>query len=70
MIAKENEKTKLRKTNVGNAYVNIHVDITVPFDELEFITVVTKNKQKIDIIKNGRFILKGTELLNEPFYNI
>ena len=70
MIAKENKKTKLRKTNVENAYVNVHVDITVPFDELEFITVVTKNKQKIDVIKNGRFIIKGTELLNEPFYNI
>ncbi|MDD5529407.1 MAG: aminopeptidase [bacterium] len=67
MIARENEKSVLRKKDVNQAYTNKHIDITLPFDDIEFITSIVNNKNKLDIIKNGRFVLKGTEELNEPF---
>ncbi|MCK4596036.1 leucyl aminopeptidase, partial [candidate division WOR-3 bacterium] len=67
IIARENEKTALRKTNMKEAYTNIHTDITLPYESIEFITVITKSGEKIDIIKNGKFVLKGCEELNKPF---
>ena len=67
IIAKDNEKSILRKTNMENAYTQCHTDITIPYDSLEFINAVTKDGQVIEVINNGRFTLKGTEELNEPF---
>lgn len=67
IIAKDNEKSILRKTDMENAYTQCHTDITIPYDSLEFINAVTKDGQVIEVIKNGRFTLKGTEELNEPF---
>ncbi len=67
IIARENEKTALRKTNMKEAYTYIHTDITLPYESIEFITVITKSGEKIDIIKNGKFLLKGCEELNKPF---
>ena len=42
-----------------------HTDITVPYEELEEISVVTKDGKHIILIKDGRFVLPGTEILNE-----
>lgn len=67
IIAKDNEKSILRKTDMENAYTQCHTDITIPYDSLEFINAITKDGQVIEVIKNGRFILDGTEELNEPF---
>ena len=67
IIAKDNEKSILRKTDIENAYTQCHTDITIPYDSLEFINAITKDGQVIEVIKDGRFILKGTEELNEPF---
>lgn len=67
IIAKDNEKSILRKTDMENAYTQCHADITIPYDSLEFINAVTKDGQVIEVINNGRFTLKGTEELNEPF---
>ena len=67
IIARENEKTALRKTNMKEAYTYIHTDITLPYESIEFITVITKSGEKIDIIKNGKFVLNGCEELNKPF---
>ncbi|WP_346939628.1 aminopeptidase [uncultured Clostridium sp.] len=67
IIAKDNEKSILRKTDIENAYTQCHTDITIPYDSLEFINAITKDGQVIEVIKGGRFILKGTEELNEPF---
>jgi leucyl aminopeptidase (aminopeptidase T) len=64
--AVDNEKSILRKTDVNEAYCNKHIDITLAFDSLGIITAIKKNGEKIDIIKDGRFVLKGTEELNEP----
>lgn len=67
ITARENKKTALRKTDMRKAYTNRHTDITLPYESIKFITVVTKRRKKIDIIRNGRFVLEGTEELNKPF---
>ena len=36
------------------------------YEELEEISVVTKDGKHIILIKDGRFVLPGTEILNEP----
>jgi hypothetical protein len=65
IIARENEKAALRKTNINEAYTSIHTDITLPYDELQYISVLTNNGSTIDIIRDGRFVLDGTEELNK-----
>ena len=64
MIAKENDFSKLRHTDSRKAYFNCHTDITIPYDELGDICVHTKEGQIIPIIRQGRFVLPGTEVLN------
>lgn len=65
IVAKENEKSALRNTNQSEAYFNCHTDITIPYDELEELTAVRKDGSRIPIILKGRFVLPGTEPLNE-----
>lgn len=67
IVAKENEISTLRNEDLSKAYFSCHTDITIPYDELGEITAVTKNGEEIVIIKDGRFVLPGTELLNEAF---
>lgn len=67
IVAKDNEVSVNRKTDVDKAYFHCHTDITIPYDELGEITVIKKNGSTVTIIKDGRFILKGTEKLNEAF---
>lgn len=67
MIAKENERSALRREDVEQAYFNCHTDITIPYDELKEIAVVHADKSRTAIIRDGRFVLPGTEELNEPF---
>lgn len=69
IIARDNEHTLVRKTDVGKAYFNCHTDITIPYDELGRLCVVTDTQEKIDVIVNGRFVLAGTESLNDAFEN-
>jgi len=59
MIARYNEETKK-----GN-YLNFHTDITLPYGEIKKLYGETKTGEKILIMKNGLFVLKGTKLLNE-----
>lgn len=67
MVAKENDFSKLRNSEPEKAYFNCHTDITIPYSELGDIIVHTDSGETIDIIKNGRFVLEGTEALNEVF---
>ena len=46
--------------------IGCHTDITIPYDEIGEITAVTKAGEEITIIKNGKFVLNGTEMLNKP----
>lgn len=64
MIAKENSYSLLRKTDAKKAYFNCHTDITIPYDELGDILVHRADGEIIPIIRQGRFALPGTEVLN------
>ena len=66
IVARDNEKSILRKEDISKAYTGVHTDITIPYEEIGFIAVITKDGNKIDIIRDGRFVLEGTEKLNEP----
>ena len=67
IMAKDNEVSILRKEDVSKAYMNCHTDITIPYKELKELAVVTKDGGRIPIIRDGRFVLEGTEELNRPF---
>lgn len=67
IVAKDNSISILRKEDVQKAYFQCHTDITIPYEELEEISVVTKEGKTIILLKDGRFVLEGTEALNEPF---
>ena len=66
IVARDNEVAALRSVNPSKAYFNCHTDITIPYDELAELTAVKKDGGRIPIIANGRFVLPGTEELNEP----
>ncbi len=67
IVAKDNECSILRDSREEEAYFNCHTDITIPYDEIAYITSVHEDGTQVDIIKNGRFALSGCEMLNEPF---
>lgn len=64
IIAKDNECSQLRHTDLSKAYFNCHTDITIPYDELGDIVVHTRAGEGIYLIREGRFVLPGTESLN------
>ncbi|WP_148410177.1 aminopeptidase [Murimonas intestini] len=66
IVARDNEVSILRKEDPGRAYFNCHTDITIPYDELGLIEVVREDGSRTEIIKDGRFVLPGTEELNKP----
>ena len=68
IIARDNEVSALRHEDMGKAYFNCHTDITIPYDELGELTAVTEDGTEYEIIRDGRFVLDGTEELNMPFY--
>lgn len=67
ITAKDNSCSILRKTDMEKAYFNCHTDITIPYDELGEISVYKENGESTTIIRNGRFVLEGTEELNKAF---
>ena len=69
IIARDNSVSIRRKEDVSKAYFHCHTDITIPYEELGSITVITKDKKEITLLKNGKFVLPGTEILNEPLKN-
>jgi len=64
IIARDNECSLLRKTDISKAYYNCHTDITLPYNELGEISVYKKDGEVITLIRDGRFVLPGTEELN------
>ncbi len=65
IIARDNECSILRKTEPEKAYYNCHTDITIPYDEVGLIAAVQEDGTEIPIIRDGKFVLAGTEKLNE-----
>lgn len=66
IVARENECSALRKTHPEQAYFNCHTDITIPYEELGVIYAEKADGERIEIIRDGRFVLEGTKELNEP----
>lgn len=66
IVARDNEVSILRKEDESKAYLNCHTDITLPYDELDTITVIRADGTTEDIIRGGRFVVPGTEMLNKP----
>lgn len=66
IIAKDNEVSILRKADPGKAYFGCHTDITIPYEELGEFTAVRRDGTRIPILRDGRFVLPGTEALNKP----
>lgn len=64
IIAKDNEVSVLRDTDVSKAYFQCHTDITIPYDELGELSVLTEREERTVIIRNGQFVLPGCEELN------
>lgn len=69
IVARDNEVSALRKEDPAKAYFNCHTDITIPYDEIGSIAAVAADGTKTEIIRNGRFVLEGTDELNKPFEN-
>ena len=66
ITARENECSALRHTDPEKAYFQVHTDITLPYGGIGSITAVNA-AERIVIIENGRFVLSGTEELNDAF---
>lgn len=66
IVAKENEISVRRSEDPAEAYFNCHTDITIPYSELDRIEAVHADGTVTAIISGGRFVLPGTEKLNEP----
>lgn len=66
IVAKDNSVSIQRKEDVSKAYMNCHTDITIPYEELGSIRVLKEDGGETLLIENGRFVLPGTEILNEP----
>lgn len=65
ITARENDYSRLRTTDMSKAYFNCHTDITIPYDEIGKIVCCTEKGEETVLLSEGRFVLPGTELLNE-----
>lgn len=60
IVAKSNEHSE------KGEYFNCHTDITIPYEELDSICVIGLGGTETALIEGGKFVLPGTEILNEP----
>lgn len=70
MVAKENTYSLKRHTNPEEAYFHCHTDITIPYEEIGIIEAILPGGERIPLLKDGRFVLPGTEELNAPLEEI
>ena len=68
-MARDNDVSLKRKTGAKDAYYNCHTDVTIPYDELGEVTVVSENGERFPLIQNGKFVLEKCQKLNEPLLN-
>ncbi|MBO4947328.1 MAG: aminopeptidase [Lachnospiraceae bacterium] len=66
IVTKDNECSILRKEDESKAYFHCHTDITIPYAEIGSIRSVHADGTEVEIMRNGRFVLPGTEELNRP----
>ncbi len=65
IVSRTNEVAEKRHTDPAKAYFNCHTDITIPYDELGDIVAVAEDGTRTYVIKEGRFVVPGSEKLNE-----
>lgn len=70
IVARDNEISIKRKEDPSEAYFSCHTDITIPYEELDFIRILADGREPVSVIENGRFVLEGTEELNLPFLSV
>ena len=70
IVAKDNAVSLKRHEDANAAYFNCHTDITIPYEEIGNLSAVSEDGTRTDIIKDGRFVLPGTEVLNMPLDEI
>lgn len=63
MVCRENEVTKDRNVK-ENVYFGLHIDITLPYHQVQYLRGTRKDGTIVSFIENGRFVLEGTEGLN------
>lgn len=66
MVCRENEVTKERG-NRADIYFGKHVDITLPYHQVEYLRGIRPDGSVLDFILHGRFVLENTDSLNEGF---
>lgn len=66
MIAKDNCVSLKRHENIKKAYMGVHYDLTIPYDEIYSLSVHKYDGSEIELVHEGRFVLAGCEYLNEP----
>lgn len=69
IVAKDNAISILRKEDMSKAYFSCHTDITIPYKELALLEVIHADGSKVELIRDGKFVLAGTAELNRPFEN-
>ena len=67
IFAKENEYSLMRETDPERAYFGCHTDITIPYEEVGLLAAVRADGRQIPLIRDGKFVLEGTDILNLPF---
>ena len=70
IVAKENDFSLLRRSDPDRAYFGCHTDITIPYSELGLIETIHADGSRTALIRDGRFVLPGTEELNVPLDRI
>jgi leucyl aminopeptidase (aminopeptidase T) len=63
IVAKHNEHS-IQET--PDAYTGVHIDITLAYEDLQSIDAVRADGTHLPIIRDGRFVIPGTDELNEP----
>ena len=64
IVARDNEISARRAECPEEAYFSHHKDITLPYEELGSLTAVMPDGSRTDLLRDGRFVLPGTEELN------
>lgn len=70
MVAKENTYSMKRRENPEEAYFHCHTDITIPYEEIGIIEAILPGGERVALLRDGRFVLPGTEELNIPLDEI
>ena len=59
IVARDNAVSARRREDVSKAYFHCHTDITIPYEELGRIAVVTGDGREIPLISGGEFVLRA-----------